>query len=95
MHQKIVTDDFAEANRTKVATVLADLELALTFAATAGSSDNPETRARNREHARKAYFTIRDHLLSMCSPAAPERAQIDQKLLALRHQLERLGKKCA
>jgi hypothetical protein len=83
----------SDLNRTKIDLIFTDLELAFTFAASAASSENPDTRNRNRANARKAYFQIRDKLLPLSSPDDSERAQIVWKLRELQRCLERLGEK--
>ncbi len=80
-----------ELNNTKVETVLADLELALTMVEIAGTSADPEIRKRDRANGRKAYFQIRDKLLPLCSPDDAQRREIDRKLKDLRTRLEGLG----
>jgi hypothetical protein len=92
-----IMDDFKlyrDVNRVQIETVLADLELGLTFADRALGTDNPETCARNRANAREAYFKIHDEFLSRCSPDDSERARIDDKLRELRRRLKRLGESC-
>jgi len=68
----------------------ADLDLALTFVDVASSSTNPEVRIRNRENARKAFFTVRDQFLPLCTLDDAERATIETKLNQLRTRLEAL-----
>ena len=51
-----------KVNRTRVQTILADLQLALTFAAVAETSSRPDTQIRNFANARDALFVIRDRL---------------------------------
>lgn len=82
-------------NQANVQTVLADLELALTFAAMAKTSDNPETQERNRNHARDAYLTITKKLMPLCSPDDREQAEIQTKLRELRRRLEDAGEEFA
>jgi len=82
-----------DLNDVAIQTVLADLELALTFAAIAETSENTETRERNRMNARRAFFTIRDVLLPRCWPTESQRHDIGHKLYELRCRLERLGEK--
>jgi hypothetical protein len=83
----------ADVNRTALETLMADLELALTFVHTAETSANPETRSRNRNNARTAFLKIRDELLPLCSPDDASRAQIDTKFADLRKRLEALGER--
>jgi hypothetical protein len=85
----------AELDRTKIEIVFTDLKVALEFADLAATSENAERRNRNRAHARKAYLDIRDKLLPLCNPTTLERAEIVEKLVELRHCLERLGEKIA
>ena len=74
-----------------VETLFADLELALTFTDIAATSQNAETRDRNRKHARKAFLAIRDELLPRCVLDEPQRDAIYGKLRELRSRLERLS----
>jgi hypothetical protein len=85
----------ADLDRTKIDLIFADLDLAFTFADSAATSENPNTRDRNRAHASKAYFQIRDKFLPLSNPNASERAQIERRLGELRLSLERLGEKIA
>jgi hypothetical protein len=84
-----------DVNRTAIETVLADLDLALTFAHIGATAGNSDTRNRNRGNARHAFLKIRDELLPMCSPDDFQRAVIDGKLTELQGRLEHLGEKFA
>ena len=81
----------ADLNRTMVETVLADLDLASTFAEIAATSENVDTRNRNRANARKAFCAIRDDLLPRCSLDKSQGVEIDRKLRELRSRLKKLG----
>ena len=83
----------ADVNQAAIELVLADLEVALTFAHSARASSDAETRSRNRLNAREAFFKIRDELLPLYSPDNSSRAEIEKRMTALREQLEALGEK--
>jgi hypothetical protein len=87
--------EWADLNRTKIDLIFTDLEVAFTFAALAATSENPDTRNRNRANSRKAYLAIRDKLLPLSNPNDSERAKIIGRLGELRRCLERLGEKFA
>jgi hypothetical protein len=87
--------EWADLNRTKIDLIFTDLEVAFAFAALAATSENPDTRNRNRANACKAYCQIRDKLLPLCTPNDSQRAEIERKLGELRRCLERLGEKFA
>lgn len=80
-----------DVNRAAIETVLADLELALTFAQTAAISTNPATRDRNRSNASEAFVKIRDELLPLCHADDAQYAEIEGKLHELKLRLRRLG----
>ena len=69
-----------DLNRTRVDTVLADLQVAATFADIAETSNDAATRKRNRDNVKKAVHDIREVLLPRCSPDDSQRADIDRKL---------------
>lgn len=81
----------SDLNRNGAEFLCADLDTALTFTDIAASEDrDAETRQRNRENARKAYFTVLK--LSEKIVFKPgERTVFDQKLAALKRALGRLG----
>lgn len=81
----------ADLNRTMVETVLADLDLALTLAEIASTSENVDTRNRNRANAREAFLAIQDKMLPRCSPGESERLTIYRKLRDLQTRLKQLG----
>lgn len=83
----------SQLNTTRIQTVCADLDLALTFVDVAASSSHPEVRKRNCENARKAFFTVRDQFLPACALDDAERTTIETKLNQLRAGLEQLGEK--
>lgn len=83
----------SQLNSTRIETLHADLDLALTFADVATSSSDPVVQKRNRENARKAFFTVRDQFLPLCALDDAERTTIETKLKQLRTRLEQMGEK--
>jgi hypothetical protein len=81
----------SDLNRTRVETILSDLQVALTFAEIAETSRDAATRKRNRSHVRKAVRQIQDIFLPSCSPDTSQRTEIDRILGQLQQQLERWG----
>ena len=80
----------SEVNRTRVEALLADLELAFTFAAVAETSSK-ERRRRNLANARVAYLTIKNKLLPLCTLTDVERAEIHRTLRQLKYRLNGLS----
>ena len=80
----------SEVNRTRVETLLTDLELAATFAAIAETSSN-EKRHRNLVNARLACFMIKNKMLPLCTLTNVERAGILRTLRQLEQRLRRLS----
>jgi hypothetical protein len=81
----------SDLNRSGAEFLCADLDTALTFTDIAASEDrDAETRHRNRENARKAYFTVLK-LSGKIVFKPNERTVFDEKLAAVKGALERLG----
>ena len=85
----------ADLNRAMAETMLADLDLALTFAEIASTSEDVDTRNRNRANARKAFLAIRDDLLPGCSLDEYQQREIHRKLRELQYRLKQLGETLA
>ena len=76
---------------TSVHTIFADLELALAFTKLAQTAGSAATRNCNWAYARDAFFTIRDHLLPLCTLTDSQRTEVNGKLNELRRRLRHRG----
>jgi hypothetical protein len=78
------------SERLRVELLFADCDLGMTFLDVAANSGNPETVERNRQHARKAYETVRRYVPNAALTPAETRA-IKRKLSILKKRLESVG----
>lgn len=76
----------SKLTRAAVEFCLTDLEVALTMMDVARSTNNAETRARNRVHAHRALQTVLHHL-SRLELTQSERQQVDAKVRELEARL--------
>lgn len=74
----------------RVAFLLTDLDLALTFMDIAESSRVEETTRRNYANARTAHDAVK-RLLGKSTPDVRQRQVIDEKLAILKTRLEAVG----
>jgi hypothetical protein len=79
-----------DSERLRVELLFTDCDLGMTFLDVAANSRNPETVERNRQHARKAYETVRRYVPnSVMTPA--ETKAIKGKLDELKKRLAAVG----
>ena len=77
----------AKFNRTRVQTLLADLDLALTFTALAASRKDLCDRLRCYETADTALSTIRYELSRHCTLDESEQAEVNAKMQEVEYRL--------
>jgi septal ring factor EnvC (AmiA/AmiB activator) len=70
---------------------MADLDLALTFAALAATRKEINDQRRNYDNAREALFAIRHELSRFCTLNESEQAEVNAKLQELQYRLACLG----
>jgi glucose-6-phosphate-specific signal transduction histidine kinase len=80
----------SDANKSGVAFVLTDLDVALTFMDVADGSGIRETVLRNHKNARTAYDSVL-RLLGKLAPDVLQQLTIDEKLAILKKRLLAAG----
>ena len=79
-----------ESHRVAVQFLVAELNVALTFLDVAQNTSLEETRIRNEQNARTAYFTV-IRLLSKVDPTDEELPGLQSNLARLKDRLRALG----
>lgn len=80
------------SDRLKVELLFTDCELGMTFLDVAAKSGNSETVQRSRQHARRAYETVRHYMPKVVLSPAETKA-IKSKLSELKRRLASVGER--
>jgi|SRR5581483_10088032 len=89
---KRVEDEAAVTDAAALQFLSTESDTGLTLARIALDSDNAAKKSRNRENARRAFDTVRDHLQSV-SHLGEQLEPIQEKMKKLAHMLVCLGEK--